>query len=342
MTFKSLPQSSLKKRIDPQMRLQRERLLDVVGPKGFYGIRELSERRSRFEKIMAVAAIRGPDVSRVSRRDIWVMHNVRGRELMVRLYRPANCDEVLPGILYLHGGGMIMGSVAADDGFAAALSEDMRSTVISVEYGLAPESCGVEPVEDCYQALLWVQENAVFHGIDPDRLALFGASAGGGLACSLAMLVRDRGGPCLLHQMLIYPMLDDRNHTRSSHAVVDLGIWDRPANIEAWKYMLGDDWGTDRVSHYVAPARALDLRGLPPTYIEVGTLDLFLDEDVEFAARLKKHGVAVELHKYEGAYHGFDQLAPSADTSQKAIRNRIAALMWAFDNSKNGDVRGRT
>lgn len=319
--------------IDPQMRPQLEGLLEIVGPRGFHGIEDLSERRSRFEEIMVNAAARGPDARRVSRRDVHIKRAAGHSDLAVRLYRPVVQGGVLPGLLYLHGGGMIMGSVAADDGFAAALSEDAECVVVSVEYGLAPENRGTQPVEDCYDALIWLHAHAAEHGVDADRLAVFGSSAGGGLACGLSLLARDRGGPRLVHQMLIYPMLDDRNTTPSSHAIVDLGIWDRSANLEAWMLLLGEDFNTDRASPYAAPGRAGDLSGLPATYIEVGTLDLFFDEDVALAGRLADHGVAVELHQYQGAYHGFDQLAPRAETTLQALRNRRVALRQAFDLS---------
>lgn len=312
------------------MRSQLERLLELVGPRGFHGINDLGERRKRFEEIMAAAASRGPDDTRVSRRDLTIERGDGGKPLSVRLYRPVGRDDLLPGLLYLHGGGMIMGSVAADDGFAAALSQDAGCLVVSVEYGLAPENRGTQPVEDCYRALVWFHANTVELGVDRDRLAIFGSSAGGGLACGVAMLARDRGGPRLAHQMLIYPMLDDRNTTPSSRAVLDLGVWDRSANLEAWDHLLGEDVGTDRVSPYAAPARATDLTGLAPTYIEVGDLDLFLDEDLCLARRLEACGVPVELHQYPGAYHGFDQLAPRSDTARRANENRIAALARAF------------
>lgn len=316
-------------RIDPQMRPQLERLLALVGPRGFHGITPLGERRRRFEEVMALAAARAPDQSRVSRADM-AAGAPNGGSIPVRVYRPAGLAGSAPALLYLHGGGMIMGSVAADDGFAATLAEDAGCVVVSVEYGLAPENPGTGPVEDCYAALLWLHRHAGEVGVDRDRLALFGSSAGGGLACGTAMLARDRGGPRLALQMLIYPMLDDRNRTASSHAVLDLGIWDRAANIEAWSLVLGGDAGTGRVSPYVAPARATDLTGLPPTYIEVGDLDLFLDEDLELARRLADAGCGVEIHRYPGAYHGFDQLAPGSDTARTAAGNRITALRGAL------------
>jgi acetyl esterase/lipase len=322
--------ASLRDRIDPQMRPQLERLLAMLGPRGFHGIEDLHERRERYQQVMTLAAARAPDESRVAREVVTVRRPGDRPDLGARLYRPAGLAPPAPGVLYLHGGGMIMGSVATDDGFAASLAEDVGCVVVSVDYGLAPEHRGTEPVEDCYDAFLWLAEHADELGVDADRLALFGASAGGGLACGVALLARDRGGPRPSFQVLVYPMLDDRNITPSSRAVLDIGVWDRAANEEAWAHLLGDDVGTDRVSPYAAPARAATVVGLPPTYLEVGDVDLFLDEDLQFAQRLADSGVPVEFHEHPGAYHGFDQLAPGSSTAQAAQRDRVRAFQRAL------------
>jgi acetyl esterase/lipase len=322
---------SLRDRIDPQMRPQLENLLGVLGPRGFHGIEDLQERRKRYEQVMALAATRAPDESRVTREEVSVRRPGRRSHLGGRLYRPAGLVGPAPAILYLHGGGLIMGSVAADDGFAASLAEDVGCVVLSADYGLAPEHRGTGPVEDCYDAFIWLAEHADELDVDANRLALFGPSAGGGLACGVSLLARDRGGPQPSFQMLVYPMLDDRNVTPSSRAVLDIGIWDRAANEEAWAHLLGDDVGTQSVSAYAAPARAATVVGLPPTYVEVGDVDLFLDEDLQFAQRLADSGVAVELHEHPGAYHGFDQLAPGSSTARAARRDRVKALQRALN-----------
>jgi acetyl esterase/lipase len=327
-------------RIDPQMRRQRERLLDMLGPRGFQGIEDLHERRRRYEEVMALASARVPQEARVTREDVCLRENRHRPDLGGRLYRPTSLGNSAPALLYLHGGGLVMGSVAADEVFAASLAEDVSCLVLSVEYGLAPENHGTGPVEDCYDALVWLAVHADELGVDAERLAVFGSSAGGGLACGVALLTRDRAGPRLAYQMLIYPMLDDRNISCSSHAIVDLGIWDRTANLEAWGYLLGDDVGSDRVSAYAAPARATTLVGLPPTYIEVGDLDLFLDEDITLAQRLADSGVPVELHEHSGAYHGFDQLAPNSELARTATRNRVQALRRALATHPAAHTKG--
>jgi acetyl esterase/lipase len=319
-----------RERIDPQMRPQLEGLLALIGPGGFQGIPDLKLRRLCHASVMNLAVSRAPDETRVRRQDVAITRGNGGPTLAVRVYRPQGLATQSAGILYIHGGGMVMGSVAADDAYAAALAEDLGCTIVSVEYGLAPENSGTQPVEDCYDALSWLFAHALEIGVDPGRLAVFGVSAGGGLACGVALLARDRKTPRLAYQMLIYPMLDDRNITPSSHAIVDLGVWDRAANLEAWRHLLGENAGGTDVPSYAAPARAMDLSGLPPTYLDVGDLDLFLDEDIQLAQRLAAGGVPLELHVYPGAYHGFDQIAPGSDTAKAARGNRVAALRRAL------------
>jgi acetyl esterase/lipase len=311
------------------MSRQREQFLALVGPRGFHGIGDLTLRRRRYAEVMSLAASRAPDDSQVSRRDHTVPRAGRPG-LPVRSYHPVGLPPGAPGVLYVHGGGMIMGSVTADDGLAATLAVDVGAVVVSVEYGLAPENPGAGPVEDCYAALCWLAARAGDLGIAADRLAVFGASAGGGLACGLALLARDRNGPPLRQQTLAYPMLDDRNTTASSHAITDLGIWDRAANLEAWNLLLDGEDGGAGVSPYVAPARADDLTGLPPTYVDVGDLDLFLDEDLDLVRRLSAAGVPVELHVHPGAFHGFDQMAPGSGAARAARSTRAAALRRAL------------
>lgn len=320
-----------RERIHPQLRRQLDRMLEAIGPHGFGGIADLDRRRHRYEKVMALATRRAPDESRVERRPTTIGVSAGGSPLTICSYHPIGIGTKVPAILYVHGGGFVMGSVAAEDGSSAALAENVGCVVISVGYGLAPENSGDGPVNDVYQALLWISDHAERLGIDPECLAVFGSSAGGGLACGLSLLSRDRGGPPLAYQMLIYPMLDDRQTTLSSQADLGLNIWERADNVEAWRHLLGADVGTARVSPYAAPARARNVSGLPPTYIEIGELDIFLDEARQMARRLDEANVALEWHAFQGAYHGFDQLAPSSDISKRANQLRVEALRRALD-----------
>ncbi|MEO7422530.1 MAG: alpha/beta hydrolase [Ornithinibacter sp.] len=247
-------------------------------------------------------------------------------EISVRIYRPVGATGPLPGIFYIHGGGMVLGTVEGEDATASMLCDEVQAVVVSVEYRLAPEHPHPAPLEDCYAGLLWTAQSATDLGIDPTRLAIYGGSAGGGLAIATAMLARDRGGPGLCFMMPIYPMVDDTNSTASSHEITNVGIWDRDANIEAWSWYLG---GKD-ADRYAAPTRTDDVSGLPPAFIDVGTCDLFRDENIEFANRLMQAGVPCELHVNPGSYHASEIFAPEAALSQRIWAMRVEALRRAL------------
>jgi acetyl esterase/lipase len=202
--------------------------------------------------------------------------------------------------------------------------------VVSVEYRLAPEHPFPAPLEDCYAALTWTTAQAATLGIDPHRVAVGGASAGGGLAAGLALLARDRREVAIAFQFLIYPMLDDRTVTPSSRAVTDPRVWNLAANRNGWRAYLGTEPGGAEVSPYAAPARGEDLRNLPPAYISVGTHDLFFAEDVAFTQQLTAADVPVELHAYPGAFHGAEVLVPSAALSRRMIADQEDALRRAL------------
>jgi acetyl esterase/lipase len=199
-----------------------------------------------------------------------------------------------------------------------------------VDYRIAPEHPHPTPVEDCYAALRWLAEGAATLGVDPARIGVMGDSAGGGLAAGVCLLARDRGGPPVAAQLLIYPMLDDRTHTPDP-ALLPFLTWSYDDNITGWAALLGDKAridgaGTGAVSPYAAPARATDLTGLPDTYIDVGDLDIFRDEDITYARRLSDAGVPTELHLHPGCPHAFEALARRADVSQRAIGDRVRRL----------------
>jgi acetyl esterase/lipase len=189
---------------------------------------------------------------------------------------------------------------------------DHDAVAVSVEYRLAPEFPDPHPVEDCYAALLWMAHNAAALGIDPGRIMIAGVSAGGGLAAGTALLARDRKGPRLIGQALLCPMLDDRDQTISSAQFDGVGVWDRASNVMGWTALLGHRRATDDVSIYAAPARATDLTGLPPAFIDCGSAEVFRDEDVAYATALWRCGVQAELHVWPGGFHGFDMVADTA------------------------------
>ena len=250
-----------------------------------------------------------------------------GPELTLVSARPAGIEGPLPLLYYLHGGGMVTGNawsvlprVLREWAFPLGLA------VVSVEYRLAPRARYLEPVEDCFAGLLRVAEHADELGVDPDRIVLGGKSAGGGLTAALAQLTRDRGGPAPIGQLLLSPMLDDRGDSFSSHQLAGHDPWDRVSNATAWRALLGDRYGADDVSPYVAPARATDLTGLPPAYLEVGSAETFRDETVAYADALWRAGGAAELHVWPGAFHGFDTIAPQAALSRDAAEARLRWL----------------
>jgi acetyl esterase/lipase len=230
-----------------------------------------------------------------------------------------------PGLLYIHGGGMVLGTRwDIDESLLRAVEDGW--VVVTVEYRLAPENPYPAAIEDCYAAWEWTASHATDLGIDPARLGVAGASAGGGLAAGMTLLARDRGGPMPCHQLLLCPMLDDRAITASSQELDGVGRWDRTANHTGWTAYLGREPGGDDVPAYAAPARAAELSGLPPTYLEVGAVDTFRDENIDYAARLSRAGVPVELHVWPGAVHGFTALAPDAAVSRAAVAVRRDCL----------------
>jgi acetyl esterase/lipase len=231
-------------------------------------------------------------------------------------------------VLYLHGGGMIFGLEHLGRVYDLAVREYVATSgvpMLVVDYRIAPEHPHPAPVEDCYAALRWLADKAATLGVDPARIGVMGDSAGGGLAAGVCLLARDRGGPPIAQQLLIYPMLDDRTHTPDPQLLPFL-TWTYDDNVTGWAALLGDGAGTDVVPSYAAPARATDLTGLPDTYIDIGDLDIFRDEDITYARRLSDAGVPTELHLHPGCPHAFEALARGADVSRRAIADRVRRL----------------
>jgi acetyl esterase/lipase len=250
-------------------------------------------------------------------------------EVRVLVTRAETSAPVGAGILHIHGGGYVMGSPEMGLATDAAYALELGATVVSVDYRLAPETPHPGPLNDCYAALVWLHAEAEVLGIDRDRIALTGESAGGGLAASLALLARDRAEVPIAFQHLVYPMLDDRT-TRQPDPSPYFGqfVWTPEANLFGWTSLLGDLAGAPEVSPYAAAARAEDLDGLPPTFIACGALDLFLEEDMDYARRLMRAGVPTELHIYPGAPHGFTA-SETAQVGRAFARDSMAALKRA-------------
>ncbi|MFJ2606404.1 alpha/beta hydrolase [Streptomyces sp. NPDC091279] len=226
----------------------------------------------------------------------------------------------LPVVYYVHGGGMIVGTNRSGVTVPLAWAKERDAVVVSVAYRLAPEHPDPAPIEDAYAGLLWTAEHAAELGADAGRILVAGTSAGGGLCAGLTLLARDRRGPALIGQVLLSPMLDDRNDTPSALQMTGLDIWDRSANHTGWTALLGDRRGGPDVSPYTAPARATDLSGLPPAFLDVGSAETFRDETVAYASRIWQAGGVAELHVWPGGFHGFESSAPQAALSQTARR----------------------
>lgn len=224
----------------------------------------------------------------------------------------------------------MLGQIEQDDPLLEHIVDAVGCAAVSVEWRRPPEHPFPAPMNDCYAGLHWTHKNAAELRIDPQRIAVGGASSGGGSAAGLALLARDRGELPICFQLLVYPMLDDRNVTPASLEVSDPTVWNRASNLIGWRSYVGDAVGSEAVSPYAAPTRATDLTGLPPAYLPVGDVDLFLDEDIEYAQRLLQAGVPTELHVYPGGIHGFDLLAPASGLAGRFRAERDEALRRAF------------
>ena len=263
-----------------------------------------------------------------------VVHSISGTEgsgeIAIWFYRPRGVAGSLPCIFHIHGGGFVLGDAAHLEQTHRRLSARLNCCIASVNYRLAPETRQPGQVEDCYTALAWLFGQASSLGVDPAAIGVAGESAGGGLAAALSLLVRDRGAYRRKFQHLIYPMLDDRTCVDPEpHQFAGEHIWTPGNNAFGWSSILGGPPGGPDVSVYAAPARASDLSGLPPTFLAVGALDLFIDEDLEYGRRLIRAGVPVELHVYPGAFHAFD-VSPTAAVSNRMRHDSFAALARAL------------
>jgi acetyl esterase/lipase len=263
----------------------------------------------------------------VDRREVTVPAK-DGAPIPLSVFSPANTDRAIaaPCVYWMHGGGMVMGDRFSQIDIPLEWLDEFGAVVVSVDYRLAPEATGTTLVDDCYQGLLWVAEHSAELGIDPARIVVAGASAGGGLAAGVTLLARDLGTPAIAAQMLICPMLDHRNTSTSSRQYSGgPGVWTREMNAFGWRCVLGDL--TDHeVPEYVSPALADDLSGLPTTYIDTGSAEVFRDEDTDYATRIWADGGQAELHVWAGGFHGFDALYPQARISAAARQTRTAWL----------------
>ncbi|UDY34168.1 alpha/beta hydrolase [Dermatobacter hominis] len=263
-------------------------------------------------------------------RDVEVVDGatVDGGAWSVRVHRPPEpADGPRAALLSIHGGGYVMGRAVQDDALCRVLARGLGMVVASVDYRLAPAHPFPAPLEDCYGALAWLMSQPE---VDADRVAIGGMSAGGGLAAGLAILARDRGELRPALQLLSYPMLDDRTVLRDDIDESGFRLWGNRTNRYGWRSYLGAEPGAEGLTAPAVPARCEDLSGLPPAWIGVGTLDLFLDEDVAYAERLRAAGVPCELEVVDGAFHGFDRIAARVPVSRDFCVAQARALTRAL------------
>jgi acetyl esterase/lipase len=249
----------------------------------------------------------------------------------VRLFTPEAAPSPRPALLWIHGGGYLLPGSKVDDEACATFARRLGATVLSLEYRVAPEDPYPAALHDCAAAYRFLHDHAAALGVDPARVVIGGNSAGGGLAAALALYLHDHGLPAPRLQVLVYPMLDDRTVEDPAYAA-HLRVWNTVSNRLGWASYLG---GLHPVPDHAAPARRADLRGLPPAWIGVGTLDLFYAEDVDYAQRLEAAGVRTELEVVEGAFHGFDVVAAGAPVSRRFFDAQVEAIRAAV-----GDARG--
>ncbi len=285
--------------------------------------------RAAFEAALTAIRVEIPGLEALDITDVSVPGWEGDPEVGVRIYAPKARTGPVPGIVQIHGGGFIIGSVEAEHAGSAMMALQTGAVVVSVEYRLAPEHPFPAGLHDCYAALSYLSQHVAELGVDPERLALYGASAGGGLAAATALLARDLGGPPLSFQMLHIPELDDRLETPSMRTFTDSPLWNRPLAVQSWKAYLGPAADPDDVSPYAAPARAADLSGLPPAYISTAEMDPLRDEGILYGLRLLQAGVSVELHQFPGTFHG-SALVMSAAISKRSQQESTTVLRRAL------------
>ncbi|GAB89542.1 alpha/beta hydrolase [Gordonia rhizosphera] len=307
--------------VDPEIAAPLE-----VYPPFEFTVESLPTIRERLRQSMSArpsAAELFPDVIVTERR---IAGSPGGPDVRVLQYEPREAVGPAAGMVWMHAGGFILGSADDDDATCAQIASVTGTVVVSVDYRLAPETAYPGALDDCYTVLTWMHREAASLGIDPERIGVGGSSAGGGLAASLSVLARDRGEHPVAFQALVYPMLDDRTATATDpNPYAGEFIWTPDDNRFGWQSYLGDALGSPDVPAYAAAARVESAEGLPPTYLCVGSIDLFVDEDIIYASRLIRDGVPVELHVYPGGYHGYT-MVPGAQISRSHLRDLHAAL----------------
>ena len=291
-------------------------------PGGLNAISDLNERRAALNSV--TKKINEIEHSDVEVRDIQAPSSEVGRSIPVRVYRAAKESDgrQKPCLIYIHGGGMIMGNLETGNLNCLNFARTFDISVLSIEYRKAPEFPYPAAIEDCIDAISWIVSNSELFKIDLANLGIYGSSAGGGLVLGTVLKMRDQGKNVFKYMLPIYPMIDSSNTSNSSLEVTNIGVWDRSTNIDAWNWYLKGK----QADEYAAPAQAKNLAGLPQCYSDVGSFDLFLDENSSFFERLSGAGVSTEFQVFQGAFHGSENLAPESELSRKIWERRLEAI----------------
>ena len=291
-------------------------------PGGLNAISDLNERRAALNSV--TKKINEIEHSDIEVRDIQAPSSEVGRSIPVRLYRAAKESDgrQKPCLIYIHGGGMIMGNLETGNLNCLNFARTFDISVLSIEYRKAPEFPYPAAIEDCIDAISWIVSNSELFKIDLANLGIYGSSAGGGLVLGTALKMRDQGRNVFKFMLPIYPMIDSSNTSNSSLEITNVGVWDRSTNIDAWNWYLNGN----QADEYAAPAQAKNLAGLPQCYSDVGSFDLFLDENSSFFERLSSAGVSTEFQVFQGAFHGSENLAPESELSRKIWERRLGAI----------------
>jgi len=319
-------------RIDPELLPIFEAYREIGLDKGFPTHEEFLDFRATFNENTDQMVANFPPFKGVDIRE-QTFGSYDGASISARVYRPSGATGELPVLLWIHGGGFIVGQAIQDDPVAYRYAKSLNCVVVSVDYRLAPEFPFPTPLEDCYAALKWISKNSKEIGVDTSRIAVGGLSAGAGLAAALTQVARDRDEVAIMFQLLGYPMLDDRNIAQVENDAQQTIPWTQAKNLFAWRAYLGSEPGTAATPLYAAASRTRDLGGLPPAYMYIGDLDLFLAENLEYAARLIAAGVPTDLHVYQNVVHGFDFFAPDSSVGKRCIEGCLLALKKAFKQS---------
>lgn len=317
-------EKSLYERLDPDIRSDYSKMYPIkLDGNG------LAVCRAEFDQLIGSSNL--PKDPRVRVHDYYIQNSDNTGKMRLRLYEPIEKKETLPGIFWIHGGGLIMGVPEESEYLSLRFAAEVGAVVVAVDYRLAPEYPYPVPVEDCYTGLKWFSDNASSLNVDNKRIAVIGVSAGGGLCAATVLMARDRKGPAVAFQMPLYPMIDDRMITPSSKMDLDHRVWNKDANKFAWDAYLGHIPPAERTP-YMAAAREKDLSGLPPAYSCVGELDIFRDDTIDYMQRLLQAGVPAEFHLYPGCIHGFEAYSQNAPVSIRAINEYVRVLKKAIGN----------